>query len=128
MSLFLKEKERIDLFLLSCWQFGLAYAGVGWAFWRDKSYIPDEVIFTVNCGRFLFPSLTSVTRLRTDAERLGRPWRSSGIVHAQLQQVRRPGVLPLRCPDSEYHADILTRPGRRPVVRSLWGRTNFRVT
>lgn len=29
-------------------KFGLAYAGVGWGLWRDKSYIPDEVIFTVN--------------------------------------------------------------------------------
>ncbi|GAA5989791.1 hypothetical protein JCM10908_002324 [Rhodotorula pacifica] len=29
-------------------KYGLVYAGVGWGLWRDKSYIPDEVVFTVN--------------------------------------------------------------------------------
>ncbi|GAA6041951.1 hypothetical protein JCM8097_000238 [Rhodosporidiobolus ruineniae] len=29
-------------------KYGLAYAGVGWAFWRDHSFIPEEIIFTVN--------------------------------------------------------------------------------
>jgi glutamate decarboxylase len=29
-------------------KYGLAYPGVGWALWRDKSYLPDECIFTVN--------------------------------------------------------------------------------
>jgi hypothetical protein len=27
---------------------GLTYAGVGWALWRDKSFLPDEILFTVN--------------------------------------------------------------------------------
>ena len=27
---------------------GLTYAGVGWAIWRDKSFLPDEILFTVN--------------------------------------------------------------------------------
>ena len=27
---------------------GLTYAGVGWAVWRDKSFLPDEILFTVN--------------------------------------------------------------------------------
>jgi len=29
-------------------KYGLAYAGVGWAIWRDKSFLPDEILFTVN--------------------------------------------------------------------------------
>jgi len=29
-------------------KYGLAYPGLGWALWRDKSYLPDECIFTVN--------------------------------------------------------------------------------
>src|ERR1700733_2253703 len=27
---------------------GLTYAGVGWALWRNKSFLPDEILFTVN--------------------------------------------------------------------------------
>jgi glutamate decarboxylase len=27
---------------------GLTYAGVGWALWRDKSFLPNEILFTVN--------------------------------------------------------------------------------
>jgi glutamate/tyrosine decarboxylase-like PLP-dependent enzyme len=27
---------------------GLTYAGVGWAVWRNKSFLPDEILFTVN--------------------------------------------------------------------------------
>jgi glutamate decarboxylase len=27
---------------------GLTYAGVGWAIWRNKSFLPDEILFTVN--------------------------------------------------------------------------------
>lgn len=26
----------------------LAYAGVGWALWRSKAFLPDEILFTVN--------------------------------------------------------------------------------
>ncbi|KAF9516598.1 hypothetical protein BS47DRAFT_658820 [Hydnum rufescens UP504] len=29
-------------------KYGLAYAGVGWAIWRDKSFLPDDILFTVN--------------------------------------------------------------------------------
>jgi len=29
-------------------KYGLTYAGVGWAIWRDKSFLPDEILFTVN--------------------------------------------------------------------------------
>ncbi|KPV71899.1 uncharacterized protein RHOBADRAFT_67008 [Rhodotorula graminis WP1] len=29
-------------------KYGLVYAGVGWAFWRNKSYLPEELLFTVN--------------------------------------------------------------------------------
>jgi len=29
-------------------KYGLTYAGVGWAVWRDKSFLPDEILFTVN--------------------------------------------------------------------------------
>jgi glutamate decarboxylase len=27
---------------------GLTYAGVGWAIWRNKSFLPDDILFTVN--------------------------------------------------------------------------------
>ena len=53
-------------------QYGLAYAGVGWGLWRDKSYIPDDVIFTVNCqwrplpGACLTP-LTDLSLQQTSA-------------------------------------------------------------
>jgi len=29
-------------------KYGLTYAGVGWAVWRDKSFLPDEILFTIN--------------------------------------------------------------------------------
>ncbi|KAM0746541.1 glutamate decarboxylase [Meredithblackwellia eburnea MCA 4105] len=29
-------------------KYGLTYAGVGWAVWRGKEYLPDEILFTVN--------------------------------------------------------------------------------
>ncbi|SCV70687.1 BQ2448_3449 [Microbotryum intermedium] len=29
-------------------KYGLAYAGVGWLVFREKKYLPDEVVFTVN--------------------------------------------------------------------------------
>ncbi|PRQ71182.1 glutamate decarboxylase [Rhodotorula toruloides] len=29
-------------------KYGLVYAGVGWAFWRSKEYLPEEILFTVN--------------------------------------------------------------------------------
>lgn len=29
-------------------KYGLAYAGVGWAVWRSKDYLPDDILFTVN--------------------------------------------------------------------------------
>lgn len=29
-------------------KYGLAYAGVGWCLYRNKSFLPDEVLFTVN--------------------------------------------------------------------------------
>ncbi|KAK4698997.1 glutamate decarboxylase, partial [Phenoliferia sp. Uapishka_3] len=29
-------------------KYGLTYAGVGWAVWREKKYLPDEILFTVN--------------------------------------------------------------------------------
>jgi len=29
-------------------KYGLSYAGVGWALWRDRSFLPDEILFTVN--------------------------------------------------------------------------------
>lgn len=35
---------------LNCYRYGLAYAGVGWLVFREKKYLPDEVVFTVNCG------------------------------------------------------------------------------
>jgi glutamate decarboxylase len=28
--------------------FRLAYAGVGWAVWRSKDFLPDDILFTVN--------------------------------------------------------------------------------
>jgi glutamate decarboxylase len=28
--------------------FSLAYAGVGWAVWRSKDFLPDDILFTVN--------------------------------------------------------------------------------
>lgn len=30
-------------------KYGLCYAGVGWAIWRGKNWLPDEILFTVNC-------------------------------------------------------------------------------
>ncbi|BGP19955.1 hypothetical protein JCM10213_006732 [Rhodosporidiobolus nylandii] len=29
-------------------KYGLCYAGIGWAFWRSKEYLPEEILFTVN--------------------------------------------------------------------------------
>jgi len=29
-------------------KYGLSYAGVGWALWRNKSFLPEEILFTVN--------------------------------------------------------------------------------
>ncbi|GAA6046833.1 hypothetical protein JCM3770_005666 [Rhodotorula araucariae] len=29
-------------------KYGLVYAGVGWAFWRNASFLPEEILFTVN--------------------------------------------------------------------------------
>lgn len=29
-------------------KYGLAYAGVGWALWKNKSFLPEEILFTVN--------------------------------------------------------------------------------
>lgn len=29
-------------------KYGLTYAGVGWAIWRNKSFLPEEILFTVN--------------------------------------------------------------------------------
>jgi len=29
-------------------KYGLAYAGVGWALWRSKAFLPEEILFTVN--------------------------------------------------------------------------------
>ncbi|GJJ14075.1 hypothetical protein Clacol_008332 [Clathrus columnatus] len=29
-------------------KYGLAYAGVGWAIWRSKQFLPDSILFTVN--------------------------------------------------------------------------------
>lgn len=29
-------------------KYGLAYAGVGWAIWRSKAFLPDDILFTVN--------------------------------------------------------------------------------
>lgn len=29
-------------------KYGLAYAGVGWALWRSRTFLPEEILFTVN--------------------------------------------------------------------------------
>lgn len=29
-------------------KYGLTYAGVGWAVWRSKAFLPEEILFTVN--------------------------------------------------------------------------------
>jgi len=29
-------------------KYGLTYAGVGWALWKNKSFLPEEILFTVN--------------------------------------------------------------------------------
>ncbi|KAF8333093.1 pyridoxal phosphate-dependent transferase [Cantharellus anzutake] len=29
-------------------KYGLSYAGVGWAIWRNKTFLPDDILFTVN--------------------------------------------------------------------------------
>ena len=31
-------------------KFGLAYVGVGWVVWRDKSLLPKELIFELHCA------------------------------------------------------------------------------
>lgn len=28
--------------------FSLAYAGVGWALWRSKDFLPDDILFHIN--------------------------------------------------------------------------------
>ena len=34
--------------LFSGHKFGLSYVGVGWAVWRDKAYLPKELIFELH--------------------------------------------------------------------------------
>ncbi|KAH8929011.1 glutamate decarboxylase [Atractiella rhizophila] len=29
-------------------KYGLAYAGVGWVIWRDRSFLPEDILFTIN--------------------------------------------------------------------------------
>ena len=38
-------------------KYGLVYPGLGWVIWRDKSYLPDEMSFSVN---YLGASITQV--------------------------------------------------------------------
>jgi hypothetical protein len=41
---FFRAKQLSKLYVKD----GLTYAGVGWALWRNKSFLPDEILFTVN--------------------------------------------------------------------------------
>jgi len=40
--------DRVCSINASGHKYGLALAGVGWAVWRDKSFLPEEILFTVN--------------------------------------------------------------------------------
>ena len=51
---------RLDLVLsisTSGHKFGLVYAGLGWVVWKDKSYLPDSMSFSVN---YLGANITQV--------------------------------------------------------------------
>ena len=50
--------ERVKSINSSGHKFGLAPLGVGWAVWRDKNYLPDDLVFNVNyLGGDMRPSL-----------------------------------------------------------------------
>ena len=57
-------------------KFGLVYPGLGWVVWRDKSYLPDEMSFSVN---YLGANITQVglNFSRPAAQILGRYTRSA---------------------------------------------------
>ncbi|MFL5860834.1 MAG: glutamate decarboxylase [Solirubrobacteraceae bacterium] len=40
--------ERVQSINASGHKYGLVYPGVGWAVWRDKEALPDELVFNVN--------------------------------------------------------------------------------
>lgn len=40
--------KRVASISTSGHKFGLVYPGLGWVVWRDKSYLPDEMSFSVN--------------------------------------------------------------------------------
>ena len=42
------ELERVVSIQTSGHKFGLVYPGVGWVLWREKEYLPEELVFHVN--------------------------------------------------------------------------------
>jgi glutamate decarboxylase len=40
--------SRLSELLRNTFLHRLAYAGVGWALWRSKEFLPEEILFTVN--------------------------------------------------------------------------------
>lgn len=40
--------ERVHSINVSGHKYGLTYPGIGWALWRDKKYLPEELVFNIN--------------------------------------------------------------------------------
>lgn len=70
-------------------KYGQALAGVGWAIFKNKAMLPDEILFTVNylgevhCSQQVFPLMLIIHLLPPRC--LLR--RSTSQFHAQLQQI-----------------------------------------
>ncbi len=42
------QLERVHSINVSGHKYGLTYPGIGWALWRGKEYLPEELIFNIN--------------------------------------------------------------------------------
>ncbi|KAI9353974.1 glutamate decarboxylase [Pilaira anomala] len=40
--------ERVHSINVSGHKYGLTYPGIGWALWRNKQYLPEELVFNIN--------------------------------------------------------------------------------
>jgi glutamate decarboxylase len=42
------QLPRVHSINVSGHKYGLTYPGIGWAIWRGKDYLPEELIFNIN--------------------------------------------------------------------------------
>lgn len=40
--------ERVHSINVSGHKYGLTYPGIGWALWREKKYLPEDLVFKIN--------------------------------------------------------------------------------